>query len=394
MGNANNLIDYLRKSPVFASSLGSKELFHSNIWAYLINQNPRILKAFFCDKVDSADLDYLEKLKKGTGVVANREKLNMDLLVATENKVFVIENKIKSLPHEDQLRKYEDKIEEKYKHVKKEDRSFLLTGIRENMPSIAEGAEWDYLSYERIAAGIRKELKGCEKEHYFAFAIEYCNMIVALSALLESGINEIRRKYYFPAYVSTFTDKELLKGIEQLRVGDIFQKLNAERFVQHVQEQLIGQFSENAKGNSGYTHQNSFSEFFFERTGEPENEEDITPHVRIGVQIQETQFRWYIVTRTKKAKGAKEVFEQGKKEQWFFERIDGNQIKCPTGDEENSKMRKGKEYCLFHTTTDTFVYQYIDIEEDKCDFDTLTKLLIKFLRIADGKVDAIKKVFL
>ena len=392
MSNAKALIEYLKKSPVFASSLGSKELFHSNIWAYLIEQNAKFLEVFFPNEFDSTS-DIITKDEK-TGEKAHREKFNMDLLVVTTNKVFVIENKIKSLPHEDQLKKYEDIIDEKYKKKKK--RVFLLTGIRENKPSIVEKSDWDYLNYDKIAERIKEKLKGCEQENYYAFASEYCDMMVKLSSLLKSGIKEIKSKYYFPTCIDEFTEKELLKGIEQLRVGDIFQKLNSERFVQHVQKEIGSQFSENPKGNSGYTHQHSLAEFFFERTGKPESEKDITPHVRIGVQIQEAQFRWYIVTRTKKAKDADDVFKLGLSEdlKWFFEHSDEAYINCPTGCECATRMRKGKKYCLFHTSTDTFVYQYTTIDKDKCDFGTLTGMVIEFLKCADGKIDTIKNEFL
>lgn len=391
MSNSKELIDYLKNSPVFASSLGSKELFHSNIWAYLIEQNPRFLEVFFPNEFDSVTQEIIED--KETGEKARREKYNMDLLIVTNKKVFVIENKIKALPHKDQLQKYQEKIDE---HYQTEERCFLLTGIKKDKPSIIDESEWNYLNYDKIAAGIREKLKGFEDKNYYAFANDYCDMIVKLSALLNSGIEEIRSEYYFPKFREKYEDNALLKGIEQLRIGDIFQKLNAERFVQHVQKNICGGFSEEPKCNSGYTHQHSLAEFYFEREKEPEKEKDITQYVRIGIQIQETQFRWFIVTRTIKSVDAVEVFDLGKSDTlgWFFERGNGEQIQCPTGCERKSSMRKSKDYCQFKTSTDTFVYQYIDIKDNQCDFKTLTDMVNEFLKTADGKIDSIRSKFL
>lgn len=391
MSNSKELIDYLKNSPVFASSLGSKELFHSNIWAYLIEQDSRFLEVFFPKKYDSVTQEIIKD--KETGEKARREKYNMDLLIVTNKKVFVIENKIKALPHKDQLQKYQKKLDE---HFQTEERCLLLTGIKKDKPSIIDESEWDYLNYDKIAAGIREKLKGCEDKNYYVFANEYCDMIVKLSALLNSSIEEIRSKYYFPKFRDKYEDNALLKGIEQLRIGDIFQKLNADCFVQHVQEIIGGRFSEKPKCNSGYTHQHSLAEFYFERERKSEKEEDITQHARIGVQIQETQFRWFICTRTIKSLDAVEVFDFGKDKTlgWFFERGNGELNQCPTGCERKSSMRKSKDYCQFKTSTDTFVYQYIDIKDNQCDFKTLTDMVNEFLKIADGKIDSISSYFL
>ena len=37
----------LEESPIYAMSLGSKELFHSNFWAWLMRRNPEFIKTFF-----------------------------------------------------------------------------------------------------------------------------------------------------------------------------------------------------------------------------------------------------------------------------------------------------------------------------------------------------------
>ena len=40
-------IEELHQSPIYAMSLCSKELFHSNFWAWLMEQDERFIELFF-----------------------------------------------------------------------------------------------------------------------------------------------------------------------------------------------------------------------------------------------------------------------------------------------------------------------------------------------------------
>ena len=42
-----NKIKYLKESPIYAMSLCSKELFHSNFWAWLMKQDESFIEIFF-----------------------------------------------------------------------------------------------------------------------------------------------------------------------------------------------------------------------------------------------------------------------------------------------------------------------------------------------------------
>ena len=46
-GNLNNQIEKLKASPVFALTLGAKELCHSNFWKWLIDKDKNFAKIFF-----------------------------------------------------------------------------------------------------------------------------------------------------------------------------------------------------------------------------------------------------------------------------------------------------------------------------------------------------------
>ena len=114
-------ISKLKNSPVFSMSLGSKELFHSNFWAYLMEQEEgkEFIRFFF------NDIDINSELK------IKREDKKRDLVVYSDGKEYVIENKIKSYPRREQL--------EKYSRETNVERG-VITGI--SYPPFEPPAEW------------------------------------------------------------------------------------------------------------------------------------------------------------------------------------------------------------------------------------------------------------
>ena len=109
-------IDDFKRSLICTLSLSSKELFHSNMIGWLLENNLNFARKFF----GSENL-------VGVGKVA-REKHNFDLLVTANyrdgNKNYVIENKVKSLPDAEQIRGYQNKAK-----VKKLDAEFILLSM-------------------------------------------------------------------------------------------------------------------------------------------------------------------------------------------------------------------------------------------------------------------------
>ena len=103
----------LKDNPVFQMSLSSKELFHSNIIAWLLeekvgdgspSENAKALSKLFAPKdTDLNDYKVLTVL---------REKQDFDLLIVFKKndtddfRFVVVENKLKSLPRQDQLKEY------------------------------------------------------------------------------------------------------------------------------------------------------------------------------------------------------------------------------------------------------------------------------------------------
>ena len=109
MGNYNELLTLRNKienTLNYQLSLGNLELYHSNLFAVLLEKSEFINHKFFSDVININ--------KKFTDLKVYREKNSIDLTIEVidedrETHVIFIENKVKSLPDENQLIRYSEK---------------------------------------------------------------------------------------------------------------------------------------------------------------------------------------------------------------------------------------------------------------------------------------------
>ena len=109
MGNYNELLTLRNKienTLNYQLSLSNLELYHSNLFAVVLEKSQFINHKFFSDVIDIN--------KKYTDLKVYREKNSIDLTIEVIDEdglthVVFIENKVKSLPDEDQLIRYSEK---------------------------------------------------------------------------------------------------------------------------------------------------------------------------------------------------------------------------------------------------------------------------------------------
>ena len=109
MGNSNELLTLRNKienTLNYQLSLSNLELYHSNLFAVILEKSEFINHTFFSDVVDIN--------KKYTDLKVYREKNSIDLTIEVidedrKTHVIFIENKVKSLPDENQLVRYSEK---------------------------------------------------------------------------------------------------------------------------------------------------------------------------------------------------------------------------------------------------------------------------------------------
>ena len=109
MGNYNELLTLRKKienTLNYQLSLSNLELYHSNLFAVVLEKSEFINHKFFSNVIDIN--------KKFTDLKVYREKNSIDLTIEIidedgQTHVIFIENKVKSLPDEDQLIRYSEK---------------------------------------------------------------------------------------------------------------------------------------------------------------------------------------------------------------------------------------------------------------------------------------------
>lgn len=152
----------LQKNPLFHLSLSSRELFHSNFLAWLIQQYPRVLKPIFGPRFDGA-----QPLADGVG----REERDLDLVVRLRLPTggcgtLVIENKIKAVVDIHQLERYDLVIAAKCANEE------ILGKYVLSLVDIATCAPgWDVITYDCIAAAIRSEAEHMSTDDQVMWAV-------------------------------------------------------------------------------------------------------------------------------------------------------------------------------------------------------------------------------
>ena len=114
---SNEAYQYLEKSPMFKLSLSSKELFHSNFLDWLSNVKPDAFKKLIGKMAGLDNYTWPEVWR------VKREYNNFDLCIVAYDQykdnndekiddeedfriMFIIENKVKSIPYKEQLSRY------------------------------------------------------------------------------------------------------------------------------------------------------------------------------------------------------------------------------------------------------------------------------------------------
>jgi hypothetical protein len=283
----DNILDRLEQSSMFHLSLGSKELFHSNFlyWLSIVDWD-----AFITVMHGLADKNcfwWENKFKRSENreeneIEVRRESHNFDLSIYIRigieedetdpssvkgiwTPVFVLENKMKSLPRQDQLQEYTKKAFYDWKVKKKnndieqlweqEPVSFVLLSLffdknfhpqcdfiynygRKNIKSVSVKAVWKRCNYRDLYDLLNiislKDSSSLNQE----ILKDYCQFILALHELAEKDWsilpNDNFVKTIYPwALPGYHGDKQV-----ELRIDDIRQKVHYAQMEAMLKEML------------------------------------------------------------------------------------------------------------------------------------------------------------
>ena len=439
--NFKDEIGYLKNSPIYAMSLGSKELFHSNFWAWLMRKDKGFVKVFF-NKID----DKLLPEKENFGYVKREEK-NRDITIHTKDGIYIIENKIKTLPYVEQLAKYQIEAGKNFKGgviaalkepnfdckaeynvtVNKKD---YIVDVQKKAANVNEysfkikekqsvtscesmncsDTSWKFMNYSDIKDGIFKKIVLLKCNRDKTVTEMYCETVENLCKIVSEKLNEIdsnQAKWNF----------DDAKDFEKIKFDDVYKKLKLDILKEQILEELKkdnyidrSQISENQnfifRVETAYSNKQPSISFKFVY----KESDKVTDIYSFGIQIQNGGIRRYAETKVGKMKNLKEGYDgffnafAGDKCKWFDnEFVQGNDYLCLSFDNNESRKlkthmspqidnkKKNKKSSQYNAYTD-FVYQYYNIG-DEIKVEALAEEIKENLKYAKSICDEVKKFF-
>ena len=366
--NLNGKVKHLKESPLFAITLGGKELAHSNFWNWLIkikieNKHPFV-------EVFIEDFYY----KKNKFIEIKREKAHRDLTIYYEDKFgekkcYVIENKLKSIPKLEQLEKYKINFNDKDIIFERG----ILTGLKETI----DCNHWDFLSYKSIANRINEiankiELSVVNKEIICLYAkdLEYINDILLKKLEIIDNIYNI----------------EVDGDLKELKLDDVYLKYLGSKLKAYLENKIFNEMKVELKSKWGLPVINqSFNNGNFTLDIMYNQKKSNETLGSIGVQIEGIQFR--LICGPKKNN---KIYTR--KSTLFNKMLEVGYFCKPILEETNPKKKKikkykgketsmQKEFCSYNIKEGFLVYNYWNIK-NKMTFKDLLKEIEIELNIA------------
>ena len=215
----------LDEEPLLHASLGSKELFHSNLIAWFVDHHP------------VAARDVFESWSRPEpGVIAaatERERRHLDLVIHLGGLApLVVENKVFSPPREDQLIEYAQKVAGQYTPAAE----FMLLSLSDpGWPGRERelgGHRWRYRSYGHLGHAMTAAAEHVSGSYDRETVTHYGLMVTMLQRVASLVAVEV-------AEGTTFAMPAPLKAeLEKVRLSQGFEKLRARSIAHYINAQL------------------------------------------------------------------------------------------------------------------------------------------------------------
>lgn len=361
-------IQTLEDSAVYAMSLGSRELYHSNVWWWLINNDHTFVKVFVGDLVSCESV-----------IRVTREEGNRDITIwvkagndGAEEKAIVIENKLKSIPTTQQLEGYTNDLGDAFE-------CGVLTGFGDPSPVFVgkdwaiqlEGLPnkpWRFVSYKVIASSIRVCLRESKSK-----------IIQQNKETIEQYIKDIDSLYEIvtgiekddPETVCHIWDKE----IDDLGIQDLINKRMGSRFISYFLNRAAKEkqpFLNNHyfRCGQGFNRKKTGMDFRFSSWLDNHDK-----YVLVGVTIDGDEYRRTVECNSKQ-KGCQELFDEYKNDffdsTFYGKKSNKNRMVIWPGDDkkyETSMLDAFDSYKSYYN----HVYQYCKIGQNTESNDCISK---------------------
>ena len=358
----SELCEALRREPLLSMSLGSKELFHSNLIVWFAEECRAVATAAFRPWTQPGPATHA----KGH----EREKDHLDAILRFDGlQPIVIENKMFSVPDQAQLKCYANKLHGDLERCPR----VLLTLIEPGF----DPDGWQVKSYSELADAIEDKLNGLDEREFPTQVLRhYIRFIRILSRVMETvGTPSTAEPLPLPP-----DQADLLHGI---RMDAAVQKARASWVTAQIRGQL-GDDSKEVRVNSGFTNGRALIEGFcpVPGTAPPWKKDDVDNHDLVGWQLQGEQFRLAVVTykfeHPSSTRQDRESYVHTTYNDWFtFDQYAAitDRIASPAP----TRRRQGQEP-LFQAYDPTFSYRYVPC--NALSVDEIIRLGVAYSRAA------------
>ena len=344
----------VKNSIIPALSNNNHELFHSNLWKWLIDIDKDFLNVFF----ENVDINKIKKLE------VLREYRHMDLVIKdNEKNYFVIENKLKSIPNEEQLNEYKNKIDKESKNKSK----YLIVNLIKNEQMGKNG--WDSINYIDIAKRIERILEQKKKvkqvKKYYDLLKEYCDFI-------KKEFQRIINSKYIKNNHFCFNDKGIKPKHIEYGLKVIYQKMKSEIIKNKIDKIVkLEELNKNLENEDlfivsllGYYNGKPCFTYRVQKLWKNK----LGEHNAIEIQLEGDQHRHMI--RLKKSKGKGKKVSKKLKDEYYRRTLEickGTDFLC----KNNRKTIHGKsnnmrdDYCSYDSGKNNIgIYQYYKMKEN------------------------------
>lgn len=350
-----SFVNEMKDNPVFAMSLHSKELFHSNFWAWLFEHNIEYARIFFPD-IDRVELVTREEGHRDITIWNGKYLARINYHY---KDAYVIENKFKSIPNLEQIKEYESKLGSSF-------RKGVITGIIK--PDFIDNeTNWSFLSYLEICDAIEKVVNTVKETGFVkTLILEYVSMFRKLSAYIKAVYEECNNKWITAVN---------LDYLVEMRMDDVVKKYKAtelELFLKNklsILPETIGNYKKVIC--SDYSHGSSIVDIRYVVDEKMKKKADLSV---IGVQIQGNNYRLCIQKEIQlSTEKQKEFFNEYLSKKWFeLYNPDDCVIFGHETDLKDDFRKFGGEGKRVNYT---FLYQYWIIKDET--YDTLADCIVK-----------------
>jgi hypothetical protein len=222
MRTLQTIIAEMQQTPMFYLFSSSRELFHSNFWAWLftLNQSETLNILGVTNIPDKKIVELKREERFSSKKVKNDEhKATADITFRSANRLEVlIENKVKDFPTKDQLERI-------YGACQSPNTQFIVTTLFA-FAGMDYGQHWTIRTYKEIAQSIKPD-SFTDTTYYRSLIEDYQRFMLLLSEFAESADLKISNEYDF----SRSHKSNLFNELDKVKLSQAYLKMRSSHLV-------------------------------------------------------------------------------------------------------------------------------------------------------------------